>query len=148
MTLSSKAKQTRTNSFGFLVHSIGRRIDTRMKEQLATHDIDVKVLASLMTLAEEEGVNQRHLGNKMGFPEYFTSRNIDALVKCGFVVRKPDPDSRRTVLLYLTDAGRAKAASLPEIITANNAEFLLPLNNKEQKTLISLLQKIAGVSPD
>lgn len=147
MTQISKAQTIREGSFGFLIQTLARTIDAALKTELAKVDIDNKLFAALMLLSQEDGINQRKLGERLNFPEYFTSRNIDGLVKAGFAERRPDPDSRRTFLIYLTDAGREKATLLPPIIKRVNGDALANLSDAERKQTIGLLQKVTAIGP-
>ena len=149
MTNTSKAQAIREGSFGFLVQTIAQGLNARMKDELEKAGIDIKLFAGLRMLAEQDGMNQRELGKKLNFPEYFTSRNVDAMVKAGFAERRPDPNSRRSFLIFLTSAGRAKAECLPPVIKRVNDEVLANLTESEKKQIIDLLQKTAGVAqPD
>ncbi|WP_299350844.1 MarR family transcriptional regulator [uncultured Shimia sp.] len=145
MTQIKNAKGTRDGSFGFLIQTLSREIDAKMKVALKTVDVDVKVFANLMMLSEEDGINQRTLGKKLNFPEYFTSRNVDTLVEAGYAERRPDPNSRRSFLIFLTDLGRKKASELPKIIRQVNQETLRNLTQDEQDQVVKLLQKTAGM---
>ncbi len=142
-----KTKAIRENSFGFLIQTLARDIDAKMKLALKEVDVDTKIFANLMVLSEEDGIKQRTLGEKLNFPEYFTSRNVDALVAAGFAERQPDPESRRSFLIFLTDAGRKKAAQLPSIVKQVNDDVLSELNKQEKSEVILLLQKVAGIVP-
>jgi DNA-binding MarR family transcriptional regulator len=144
--ISTTKKKTHEGSFGFLIQTIARRVDVRMKEQLKELDVDIKIFANLMFLSEKDGITQREIGNRLNFPEYYTSRNVDSLIKYGYAERRPDPTSRRSMLIYLTDAGRAKAAQLPAIIEAVNSETLTDLTEAERDQIMSLMQKVAGVA--
>jgi len=146
MTQITDAKRNaRESSFGFLVQTLARRMDVRMRDRLKELDVDVKIFANLMFLSERDGITQREIGNELNFPEYYTSRNVDALIKYGFAERRPDPGSRRSTLIFLTDAGRAKAAELPVVIAAMNDEMLGGLGPDERAQLVGLMQKVAGV---
>ncbi len=147
MTQIKRTKHIREGSFGFLIQTLARDIDTKMKLALQEVDVDVKIFANLMLLADEDGINQRSLGEKLNFPEYFTSRNVDALVEAGFAERRPDPNSRRSFLIYLTEAGRKKASELPRIVKQVNDDVLADLSADERKQVIKLLQKTAGIVP-
>ena len=140
-----KARQIREGSFGFLIQTLARRIDVTMRRRLREIDVDVKVFANLMALSEQDGINQRQLGERLDFPEYYTSRNVDALVAAGYAERQPDPHSRRSFLVFLTEAGHAKAARLPKIIGEVNEFHLQGLSADERQSLIALLQKTAGI---
>ena len=147
MTQISDAKKRRNNSFGFLIQTLAKRIEMDMRERLKEHDVDLKVFANLMFLSEKDGVTQREIGNELNFPEYYTSRNVDALVKLGYAERRPDPNSRRSILIFLTEKGRRKAADLPAVIMAANKKSLANLTPEERNQVIELLQKVIGVDP-
>ncbi|WP_073248701.1 MarR family winged helix-turn-helix transcriptional regulator [Shimia gijangensis] len=146
MTQVPKAKAAREGSFGFLVQLLARDLDARMKEALKEIGVEVKIFANLMMLYEEDGINQRALGERLNFPEYFTSRNIDAMVEAGYVERRQDPNSRRSYLIFLTDKGREKASQLPAKIKAVNDSVLAELTEQEKADVIKLLQKAAKIS--
>lgn len=135
----------REGSFGFLVQSIARRLDSRMKSALLEVSVDVKVFANLMVLSEQDGINQRTIGERLNFPEYFTSRNVDLLVKAGLAERRSDPDSRRAFLIFLTSEGRSKAALLPAIIQRVNDEVLADLPPSDRTKIVDLLKLVARV---
>lgn len=146
MTQIKNAKAIRESSFGFLIQTLAREIDAKMKLALKEIGVDVKVFANLMLLSEEDGINQRALGEKLNFPEYFTSRNVDALVEAGYAERRPDPSSRRSFLIFLTDAGHKKASELPKIISQVNDETLTNLTAAERQQIVGLLKKAVGLS--
>ena len=67
MTQISRAQAIREGSFGFLVQTIARTLDAKMKTELNQVGIDIKLFANLMLLSEEDGINQRQLGEKLNF---------------------------------------------------------------------------------
>ncbi len=146
MTQIELKDHRREESFGFLIQTIARTLDAKMKVELEKIGVDIKIFANLMMLGQQDGINQREIGQRLNFPEYFTSRNVDALVDAGLAERRPDPDSRRSFLVFLTDQGRAKAEELPAIVRAVNDDVLGDLSAKERQTAIALLQKVAGVA--
>ncbi|WP_166486189.1 MarR family winged helix-turn-helix transcriptional regulator [Jannaschia sp. CCS1] len=143
MTQTSIDQGIREGSFGFLIQTLARDIETRMKAELQEVDVDVRVFANLMFLAKRDGINQREIGARLNFPEYYTSRNVDVLVKAGLAERRPDPDSRRAFLIFLTEAGHAKAAELPPIIRRVNNEFLKSLTDEQRDLVLDLLRTVA-----
>ncbi|MEL6465282.1 MAG: MarR family winged helix-turn-helix transcriptional regulator [Pseudomonadota bacterium] len=136
----------REDSFGFLIQTIARTLDAKMKVELEKVGVDIKVFANLMMLGQQDGINQREIGQRLNFPEYFTSRNVDMLVDAGFAERRPDPDSRRSFLVFLTEKGREKAEELPTIVRDVNNDVLSELDAEERSKVVEILQKIAGVT--
>lgn len=142
MTQLPKGPGIGEESFGFLLQTLSRRMEKIMREKLHEVGIDFKIFANLMMLYSEDGVNQRELGKRLDFPEYYTSRNVDALVNEGYAERRPDPESRRSYLIFLTDKGRKKASELPTLIRGVNATFLSSLEEEENAELLSSMRKI------
>ncbi len=145
MTQLPESDGIRENSFGFLIQTLARRIDGDMRERLKDHGVDLKIFANLMFLSAKDGITQREIGNHLNFPDYYTSRNVDALIKEGFAERRPDPKSRRSTLIFLTAKGRDKAAELPGVIRASNEKSLANLNATERAQVMRLLKKAAGM---
>ena len=142
MARLSKGQQECQSSFGHLLQVLARRMNKLMRQRLAEIDIDLKTFASLRMLAGRDGINQRELSKLLEFPGYHTSRSVDALVEHGFVERRPAPNSRRSILIFLPPQGHEKIKQLPDIIDSVNHEFLAHLNEAEKRTTIDLLRKI------
>lgn len=89
------------------------------------------------SLAEESGVTRATMTGL-----------IDTLEKDGMVVREADANDRRTVHVRLTDQGRATLeAMLPDYFKCIS-RIVSPLNARERKELVRLLQKIQeGLTP-
>ncbi len=138
----------REDSFGFLIQTIARTLDEKMKIEFEKVGVDYKVFANLMVLGQQDGINQREIGQRLNFPEYFTSRNVDMLVNAGLAERRPDPASRRSLLVFLTEKGRAKAEELPSIVRDVNKDVLQGLTDAERQSVVGLLQTVAGVSSE
>lgn len=148
MTQIFDRQRKRKSSFGFLIQLLARRIDRDMKQRLSEIGVDVKVFSNLMLLNEKDGITQRELGRLLEFPEYFTSRTVDVLVEQGFAERRPDPSSRRSVLIYLTSKGRKKAKELPAVVSEVNKKYLKTLSAEERNILIGLLHEVAELDRD
>lgn len=145
MTQIKLKDHRREDSFGFLIQTLARTLDDKMKVELGKVGVDLKVFANLMMLGQQDGINQREIGQRLNFPEYFTSRNVDMLVDAGFAERRPAPNSRRSFLVFLTDKGRAKAEQLPSIVREVNEDVLSDLSEDEKASVVALLQKVTGL---
>src|SRR4051794_27491127 len=75
----------------------------------ARHGLTAPTFAVLVTLARIDdgtGVSQRQLMDELGLTSGTVSVRMDRLVEEGLVERGPDPASRRTTRVRLTEAGR------------------------------------------
>lgn len=66
---------------------------------------------------------------------------LDKLEKQGLIQRTPSPSDRRSLLVSLTDEGRALADRALSRHVANEWRMLAPLNLDEQKQLAGLLRR-------
>jgi DNA-binding MarR family transcriptional regulator len=94
-----------------------RKVDSEMPLQMA---------ATFMTVANEEGITMKLLGEKLGISQSSCSRNVAALSKF-HRLNKPghdllyateDPEERRRKIVKLTPKGKRVAESLLEILEA------------------------------
>jgi DNA-binding MarR family transcriptional regulator len=112
------------------------------------------VLATLQRLCPCGPVSQRLLAGELGLTPGTVSVRIDRLVEDGLVIRRPDPASKRNVLLELTDRGRALVDRIAPVHLANEDRLLSALSAEERELLGDLLRKLlvefegSGGSPD
>lgn len=116
-------------------------MDAAMKIELEEHDLDLKSFSNLMCLFEQDELTQVELGQRVGNPQYATSRVVDLLEKKKLVSRRSDPTSRRTHRIVLTAKGESLRKVLPAIVQRVNNKMLACLDGDERKNLVSLLQK-------
>ncbi|MFT4010414.1 MAG: MarR family transcriptional regulator [Nocardioidaceae bacterium] len=70
------------------------------------------------------------------------TNRVDRLQQRGLVVRGPDPDDRRGVLVRLTDAGRAAVDGALDGLLEHEARLLSALEHKQRDTLAGLLRQL------
>lgn len=66
----------------------------------------------LNTLLKEDGLNQKELSDRCHMDTTTMSRNLDNLEKIGLLKREMNPESRRSVIICLTEKGREKALDI------------------------------------
>jgi DNA-binding MarR family transcriptional regulator len=112
------------------------------------------VLATLQRLCPCGPVSQRLLADELGLTPGTVSVRIDRLVDDGLVLRRPDPASKRNVLIELTDRGRGLVERIAPVHLANEDRLLSALSSEERELLGDLLRKLlvefegSGASPD
>ena len=60
----------------------------------------------------------------------------------GLIRREPDPSDRRSSLIALTDAARAKLPAGQAVLKQGNAEMTRGLSPEEVSTLVALLRRV------
>ena len=97
------------------------------------------VLASLMHAPDRTSTPSVLARRGMLSPAGMTHR-LDLLERAGFVERRPDPDDRRSTLVFLTEAGEAKAIEAARVHVAAEAELFDALSSSDRADLRRLLE--------
>ncbi len=143
--MNGRVRRVRENSAGWLVKQMSRRMDAAMVAELKDLGLDLRQFENLMSLYEDDNLNQVTLARRLGEAGYTTSRQIDVLEERGLVMRMRDPKSRRAHRIVLTEVGRSIAEKLPPIVNRVNVANLAALSQQEHKTLVELLKKALDV---
>ena len=98
-----------------------------------------RLLTSLLT---DGPASQADLGRRTGIHLSDMVAALNELEAGGYVARSPDPQDRRRNVITITDAGRARLASLDAILDRVQDELLAPLSAPERATLAELLTRL------
>jgi DNA-binding MarR family transcriptional regulator len=99
----------------------------------------VRVLAAL---AEFGPASQASLGRRVEMDRSDVTATVGELAADGLVERTADAGDRRRNVVTITDAGRARLASLDAILDRVQDELLAPLSAQERVTLAELLTRL------
>jgi DNA-binding MarR family transcriptional regulator len=77
---------------------------------------------ALLSIDPEKGTPSTSLGPKMGMEATSLSRTLKTMEEKGLIIRKPNPEDGRGVLIHLTEFGREKRAySKERVLIFNDA---------------------------
>ena len=93
-------------------------------------------------LDTETGTTQTALADKIGIRPQSLSELLTKLEADGFVTRTRDEEDKRATLVFLTEAGKARAEEVAKERAAAAAEFLAPLTAEEKEQLVAILAKL------
>lgn len=96
----------------------------------------------LNTLHTEDGITQKELADRCRMDEATISRNLDKLSRSGYLERKPDPASRRSFLICLTEEGRREAETLRHLLAYVDDQFWAGLTEEDMEIFARYLEKI------
>ena len=142
MDTRPETQQVRETSVGWMLKRLSARLDDHMNARLAEHGLDLSRFAVLMTVLEHHPVSQIGVAEAMDIAAYRVSRTIDQLSDLGLVERRPDPASRRAVLLVPTRAAQELAPKLYGVVRAMNEQLVTPLTPEEYAQLVDYLQRM------
>lgn len=105
----------------------------------------------LMRLLERDGLTQIALSRLQRVEAPTLCRMVDRLERDGLVERRPHPDDRRAICVFLTPAGRRAARRARKAVVDVEESIFGELNADEQTQLAALLdhvlERLPGESP-
>lgn len=93
-----------------------RRISKIYAEALAGHEITPPQLFLLSCLGNCDGQKPRDLAEQVCLDASSLTGLLDRTEKAGLIERRPDPDDRRALRIYLTDQGRKTLDGLHGVV--------------------------------
>lgn len=131
------------DNLGYLIHHLGfvmdRQSDALLQERL---DMGFSQFKILMALKWHQGVQQRHIAEKLGQTEASVSRQIKLLQEAGLLTAKRSVENKREHITTLTPKGER---AVDKAIAALN-DYHLPMferfSAQQQQMLRELLQTL------
>ncbi len=97
-------------------------VNKMYNEEAAKFETTMATGFALLSIDPESGTPSTSLGPKMGMEATSLSRTLKTMEEKGLIVRKPNPEDGRGVLIHLTDFGREKREySKERVIIFNEA---------------------------
>ena len=88
------------------------------------------------------GASQRELADLMHIEPPTLVRHLDRLEADGYVERRPDPDDRRRLLVFVTPSGRRRLTELHKVAERTDADLRSLLTDHEIEILGEALLRI------
>ena len=97
-------------------------VNKMYNEEAAQFGVTMATGFALLSIDPEKGTPSTSLGPKMGMEATSLSRTLKTMEEKGLIVRKPNPEDGRGVLIHLTEFGKEKRNySRDRVLTFNDA---------------------------
>jgi DNA-binding MarR family transcriptional regulator len=129
------------------IRRIARLIDRRLEETWGRFGLGqggFDVLAALRRAGPPHRLSPTELYRALLLSSGAMTNRIDRLEEAGLVVREPDPEDRRGVLVGLTPKGKEVVDQAVVAVVDAYRELFAPLTPEEWEILASLLRKVLG----
>ncbi|HEY4539019.1 MAG TPA: MarR family transcriptional regulator [Faecalibacter sp.] len=111
-----------TLTIDYLLRSTWLAVQKMYNEQASEYDSTMVYAFTLLSIDPKTGTPSTSLGPKMGIEPTSLSRTLNNLEERKFIVRKPNPEDGRSVLITLTDEGlHMRNVSKQFVLQFNNA---------------------------
>lgn len=126
---------------GSLLHQVGRELGTALERQFAAFDITAQQAALLLQAGRQQGSPSK-LMTLLGTDTAGMTRLLDRLEGKGLLQRRKHPDDRRSIIIELTEQGRALLPRLPPIFGRVTGQLLAGFSTDEVGQLTTMLQRM------
>jgi DNA-binding MarR family transcriptional regulator len=132
------------DALAFRIHRTNRLLRTHLRRLLEAHEpgLSPEQWFVLARVAEREPIRQVDLAEPVLGDPPNVSRLVDALVARGDLRRSPDPADRRSRLLSLTPAGRARADAMFAVAIEERPLVFAGFDERELAALADALDRI------
>jgi DNA-binding MarR family transcriptional regulator len=96
----------------------------------------------LRAATRASGASQRELADLMHIEPPTLVRHLDRLEADGYVERRPDPDDRRRLLVFVTATGRRRLTELHRVADRTDSDLRSILDDNEIEILGDTLMRI------
>lgn len=100
------------------------------------------LFGTMLIIDERPGINQSDIATALGADRSTLVRLIDQLEGLGLLVRRPDPEDRRSSVPTLTEEGRRVLAEAARRVRTSEDELARSLSAQERATLLDLLRRL------
>lgn len=95
-------------------------VNKMYNEEASQFDTTMATGFALLSIDPENGTPSTSLGPKMGMEATSLSRTLKAMEEKGLIIRRPNPEDGRGVLIFLTEFGKEKRDySKEKVLTFN-----------------------------
>ncbi|MFE1878489.1 MarR family winged helix-turn-helix transcriptional regulator [Streptomyces diastatochromogenes] len=128
---------------GYWLRRLSDEVHARFEAEIGRHGVTVSQWGVMVSVFHGH-TTTKAVAQHMAIDPGAVSRLVDRLVAKGLIRREPDPASRRTVLLVLTEEGRALVPVLAGLADRNDAYFFGSLDGPQRDQLESWIRRLVG----
>ncbi|MGV4980999.1 MarR family winged helix-turn-helix transcriptional regulator [Streptomyces sp. NRAIS4] len=128
---------------GYWLRRLSDEVHSRFEAELARHDVTVSQWGVMISVFHGHDTTKA-VAAHMDIDPGAVSRLVDRLMAKGLIRREPDPSSRRTVRLVLTDQGQALVPVLAELADHNDNRYFGSLDAGQRRQLEQWIRRLLG----
>ena len=133
------------------VTRLARHLDLARREAFEAHDLETgefDVLTALRRAGSPYQLSPGRLLRETMVTSGTMTNRVDRLATKGLVLRMPDPDDKRGVLVRLTDEGRRRVDAALEGLLEQERELLGALTTSQRESLAAMLRMVVAPFDD
>ena len=107
----------------YVLRATWQAVSRMYNEEASKYNGSMAIGFALLSIDREEGTPSTKIAARMGMEATSLTRTLKSMEENGLIIRKPNPNDGRGVLIYLTDFGREKRAQSKETVLKFNEKI-------------------------
>jgi MarR family transcriptional regulator for hemolysin len=137
-----RAFQDSHRSIGSLVTEISRLLSRNFNQRMRKHGLTQTQWHALVVLSKGEGMKQAELAELLQVQPISLARLVDRMETAGWIERRPDPNDRRAIQLYLTPRVEPMLDEMEIAGVATREEAFAGFSTTEREQLLLMLDRV------
>ena len=129
---------------GYNVHILDLLLYQAFYERFADRAMTPAMFSALLAIRRNPGIRHGALADALLILRPNLTTLVNRLDRDGFLERRFPPKDRRSIELHLSAKGEKAVERMAALMEAHDARATAALTDKERKTLLLLLRKLAG----
>lgn len=130
----------------FNIGWVSRRLHEYYEQRLSPFGLTPSQYFVFNALWMADGITVSELGERVFLDSSTLTGVIDRMERNGYVERRPNPDDRRSVLVFLTAKAREVGARIPKLADELDANLRRLFSQEEMETFERVLRSLAEMS--
>lgn len=129
-------------SMGRMIYKTSLDLRNYAERLLSPYDLTVEQFHLLNNISPTTGISQNRLCSSVGKKPANITRILDRLEKKSWISRQPNPDDRRSSLVFLTDEGERVIRQVSSKFESYSSWFIEGISHEEELIFRRVLEKI------
>lgn len=129
-------------TLGFVMQDVARLMRRNFNRRVQDLGLTQAQWQILVRIGHMEGARQSQIADILEMQPISVARMVDRMESAGWVERRPDPQDRRAVNLYLTPKAEPILEEMRARGSQTKALALAGISEQERDTMMTILQKM------
>jgi DNA-binding MarR family transcriptional regulator len=129
--------------FCLLLKNTWQKLSRYYNQRLAEYDLTVPKALLLLEISPESGKNPKSLANSLDLENSSITGLLDRLEKQGLVKRRPNPEDRRGILIFLTPEGIVARQAITTLVEKMDRRIREAISGDDTKTFRRVMAVIS-----
>jgi DNA-binding MarR family transcriptional regulator len=126
-----------------LIYFTAQELGNLADKVLKPYHLTLEQLHLLKGMLDSSGMTQKEIGASANKTPANVTRILDRLEKKNLVVRRRNPEDRRSFLVFITEGGRTLIDQVIAVFESFSSQILTGVSDEEEQLIRSSMEKIS-----